>query len=157
MESRGEIFRIISCFEGLKLVSMRELNGNMFNLKRAAFQLTNPSQNLKQSNETISSANMICLRNAFTGHYIHFTSNIAKTKEFGYQVRLLPEVGKEGLFVVSGCREEGSNLTTSSEIFISLYYNPMLRLSVSEEKLMGRIDRSLLASYSTVFFKLSKV
>jgi hypothetical protein len=60
------------------------MNTNLFNLKRAAFQLTNPSQNFKECNESISQVSMICLKNAFTGNYIHFTEKIAKTKEFGY-------------------------------------------------------------------------
>ena len=48
-------------------------------------------------------------------------------------------------------------ITTDEEVSITCYYREDLRVFISEEELMGRVDRSLIASYSELFFRLTKL
>lgn len=41
---------------------------------------------------------MIALKNVFTGSYLHLTTDIAKSQQFGYELKLLPTLDKTGLF-----------------------------------------------------------
>jgi hypothetical protein len=41
---------------------------------------------------------MISLKNVFTGCYLHLTTDIAKSQQFGYELKLQPSLDKAGLF-----------------------------------------------------------
>lgn len=91
---------------------------------------------------------MICLKNVFTGCYVHLTSEISKSREFGYEIQLKPQLDKCGLFRLSQGEGRDAVITTDEEVSITCYYRSDLKIFISEEELMGKIDRSLIASYS---------
>ena len=80
IEILKEQCRIYSHLDSLKLFNTKEIIPNIFNTRKSAFQILCPTLNFKQEGESLTERSMICLKNVFTGCYVHLTSEISKSR-----------------------------------------------------------------------------
>jgi hypothetical protein len=92
IEILKEQCRFYSHLESLRLINVKEVIANVFTLRKSAFQIKCPTLHFKEDGEKLTSKSMICLKNVFTGYFVHLTTEISKSRQFGYEIQLKPDL-----------------------------------------------------------------